>query len=253
MNWREKLDSPWDQLAPHRHNQLEGGEDPTFTEVFLPRIFEILGRINGLEGFDVLDVGCGTGHLTRILSEHVGSIVGIDPSSASISIAVETARTGPDLEFQCVSIEDYAKEHSGRFDLVIAHMTLHAVEDLDEVLQGMSGVLRQDGWALYSIPHPCFWSLIKAEIGEDDFQYHLESSHVNSFRFADDRIITVPYYHRSLQTYSYDLRSNGFCLVQVDEPLPSPDTMKLYERPWIYPGFLFLLCRKLPTESNNVS
>jgi trans-aconitate methyltransferase len=47
-------------------------------------------------GESILDIGCGTGHLTKAIAESGAHVVGIDSSSGMI----ETARTTyPDLEF----------------------------------------------------------------------------------------------------------------------------------------------------------
>jgi 2-polyprenyl-3-methyl-5-hydroxy-6-metoxy-1,4-benzoquinol methylase len=46
-----------------------------------------LRGIENISDFVVLDIGCGTGFLTEILSYHVKKIIGVDPSKVSISIA----------------------------------------------------------------------------------------------------------------------------------------------------------------------
>ena len=251
MKWGRKVINPWDQLAPHRHKQLKEGRDITFANVLLPKLKDILCRIDNIERFRVLDIGCGTGFLTEILSHDVKEIMGIDPSQKSISIAKDYVDGNKKIELQCVSIEEFALKHSDEFDLALAHMTLQAIKDMDKAIADVSVVLRANGWFLFSIPHPCFWSLIKSDVGDENFHYHKSSSHENIFRFSEDLRISVPYFHRSLESYSSALSSNGFSILFFSEPFPPDDLMTKYHRPWFYPGFLFVLCRKCESTGKN--
>ena len=58
------------------------------------KILEELKLVPLHPGMDVLDVGCGTGAVTRILAERVspGRVVGLDLSKERLSVAREIAR-----------------------------------------------------------------------------------------------------------------------------------------------------------------
>ncbi len=245
------MGNAWDQIAPHRHLQLKEGRDMTFDNLLLPKLKDILNGLDNIDDFEVLDIGCGTGFLTEILSHHVKKIVGIDPSQKSISIARDYVDCIQNIQVECVSIEEFARKHSEKFDLAIAHMTLQAIEDIDKAISGISIILRENGWFLFSILHPCFWSSIKSDIGDNKFQYHIPSYHENIFRFSDDLKFFVPYFHRSLEIYSSALRYSGFSILNIFEPFPTDDLIKKYPRPWFYPGFLLVLCKKCNSEVQN--
>ena len=49
-------------------------------------------RFGGLRGLRVLDVGCGTGILARMLADHGALVVGLDPSAGMLAVARLTVR-----------------------------------------------------------------------------------------------------------------------------------------------------------------
>lgn len=79
-------------------------------------------------GQQVLDVGCGTGVLTRLAALTVGDkgeAVGIDPSPAMLRIARRNASTEANrASFKVAAIEDLPFD-SGRFDVVFSSCMLH--------------------------------------------------------------------------------------------------------------------------------
>lgn len=92
----------------------------------------------------VLDVGCGTGVLTRLAAELVGSegeVVGIDPSEEMIQVAKRSAaKRHSEADFQLGVIESLPFTDE-RFDIVLSSMMLHhlppelKVTGLQEILR----------------------------------------------------------------------------------------------------------------------
>jgi len=79
------------------------------------------------QGERFLDVGCGTGVLTRLAAETVGTsglAVGIDPAPRMIAVARKNAAGSSQAEFRLAAIERLPFE-SGSFDVAVASLMLH--------------------------------------------------------------------------------------------------------------------------------
>ena len=79
-----EIQSEWDVLCENRQNVIDSGKDFSLLSVTAPCIINALKESNSNK---ILDVGCGTGYLTAQLSKYCNKCVGIDISSASISLA----------------------------------------------------------------------------------------------------------------------------------------------------------------------
>lgn len=108
---------------------------------------EFLADVAFPERARVLDVGCGTGVLTRVLARRsdVGDIVGVDPAPSLLAKARELASALPNVAFQ---------EADGRnlpfadaiFDVVVFDSTLSHVPEPERALAEAYRVLRPAGW-----------------------------------------------------------------------------------------------------------
>jgi len=95
-------------------------------------------------GEAVLEVGCGTGSLTLVAGERVGStgrVCGIDPAPQMLAVARrKAARHGLPVEFQPGVIEQLAfPDHS--FDVVLSSAMMHHLPD-DLKRQGLKEIAR---------------------------------------------------------------------------------------------------------------
>jgi ubiquinone/menaquinone biosynthesis C-methylase UbiE len=107
----------------------------------LDKVDRLLGSLAGMQ---VLEVGCGVGHLTRRLAERGVDVVGIDanPQASEIS-GSERVRTmqAEDLDFDDRS-----------FDVIISVHALEHIPALEAALTEMARVLRPGGRALFIYP-----------------------------------------------------------------------------------------------------
>jgi ubiquinone/menaquinone biosynthesis C-methylase UbiE len=95
----------------------------------------------------VLEVGCGTGVLTRVLAEWpgVGEVIGIDPAASLIDKARDLAGGLSNVTFQVADGRDLAFDNSS-FDVVIFDSTLCHVPEPERALAEAFRVLRPAGW-----------------------------------------------------------------------------------------------------------
>jgi len=106
-----------------------------------------LGEIEFPSDARVLEVGCGTGPICRVLAEipDVGEVVGVDPSDRLLSKAKELSAS-----FDTISYEEGDGKHlrfgDASFDVVILHTVLTHVPSPDAILSEAYRVLKPKGW-----------------------------------------------------------------------------------------------------------
>lgn len=126
-----------------------------YEEFFLPAIFDqwppvLMSAAAVSKGDDVLDVGCGTGVLTRELTRHVednGSATGFDLSESMLGVA--RARC-PEATFRQGNVIDLPFDDQS-FDVVISAFMLMFVPDPEKALSEMRRVLKTGGRLVVSV------------------------------------------------------------------------------------------------------
>lgn len=95
----------------------------------------------------VLDLGCGTGNLTRTVAERWPrcEVVGVDPSAPFVEAARERAALlGPRVRFELGEADDLSLE-DGSVDAALALLVLPFVPDADRAVAQMLRVTRPGG------------------------------------------------------------------------------------------------------------
>lgn len=88
----------------------------------------------------VLDLGCGTGHLTAQIAEAGATILGVDSSA---EMTAEARRAYPALAFEVADARHLL--YIGRFDAVFSNAVLHWVTDADLAAAGIARALSRAG------------------------------------------------------------------------------------------------------------
>jgi SAM-dependent methyltransferase len=106
-------------------------------------------------GERVLDVACGQGRMSRYLARLGADVVGVDVSAAMLDKA---RATGPaDIAYVRADVTRHPSWWDGRpFAGCTCEMALMDIDDLTGTLSTVTTVLRQGGWFVVSIVHPCF-------------------------------------------------------------------------------------------------
>lgn len=91
-------------------------------------------------GERILDLGCGTGQLTRDLASLGAQVTGIDSSPQMIE---QARRNFPAIPFEVASAVDFRLDQT--FDAVFSNAVLHWVRDHDAAVESIARALRPGG------------------------------------------------------------------------------------------------------------
>lgn len=144
-------------------------------------------------GERVLDIGCGTGHLTATIADRGADVLGIDASGEMVAGARETY---PDLDFRHADARTFAPEK--QFDAVFSNAAIHWIpdDDQDAMLESVRSALVPDGRFV-------------AEMGGTGNVGQIEAATVDvlSERGYD---VTPPWYFPGIGEYTPRIESHGF-------------------------------------------
>jgi SAM-dependent methyltransferase len=108
-------------------------------------------------GKRVLDVACGEGYGTALLSRHAASITGVDVSDKAIAHASATYASLPNATFTCASCTDMPLP-AASVDLVVSFETLEHIDAHEAFLGEIARVLAPGGVLLMSCPNKAEYS-----------------------------------------------------------------------------------------------
>ncbi len=231
----------WCDSAELRRKQIESGTDLTFNKVFKPIFIE---KVLGLNREPILEVGAGTGHLSKELAANGLRITAVEPSTGMFKVAKEVL-DGSGVELINCLVDDLP-EHI-KYEVAISHLVAHVVNDSTRFFNSIANHLEVGGHFVFSIPHPCFFNGYKKIFG-DHYCYMESAQKEISFTITKDPnnvISGVPYHHRPLTSYISSLVSAGFAIDGFEETWPSYVVQKMYGEIWENPRYCVFICKKL--------
>jgi len=106
-----------------------------------------LAEITFPKGALVLEIGCGTGAVTRTLAgwPGVSRAVGIDPSAIFITKARELSSAVHNVSFEIADGRSLPQDNAS-FDVIVVHTALCHIPEPQELLTQARRVLRGGGW-----------------------------------------------------------------------------------------------------------
>jgi trans-aconitate methyltransferase len=100
----------------------------------------LLPLLNPQAGESILDLGCGSGHLTHDIAQSGAHVIGVD-SAASM---IEAARVSyPNIEFLVADARTFSFPFA--FDAIFSNATLHWIPEADVVVQHIVTALKTGG------------------------------------------------------------------------------------------------------------
>lgn len=114
-----------------------------------PLRMQYILKYSSLENKKILDVGCGGGLLSESLSQAGAKVTGIDLSEAALQVARDHDTTHQ-IDYQKISIEDFAEKNPGSFDVVTCMELLEHVPDPASVIKACAKLIKPDGLVFFS-------------------------------------------------------------------------------------------------------
>jgi trans-aconitate 2-methyltransferase len=128
--------------------------------------FDLLDLVEPLPGGTSIDLGCGTGELTRVLHERSQAATTLGLDSSETMLAKSSAQAGGGLSFEHGDISSFA----GQFDLVFSNAALQWLDDHESLIPAVAGHVKRGGQLAFQVPanadHPSH--LVAHEVAREE-------------------------------------------------------------------------------------
>ncbi len=117
----------------------------------------------GIDGKQILDVGCGGGILSEALAKAGGRVTGIDLSGQVLETArAHAGKAGLAIDYLQVSAEQMAEERPEFFDTVVCMELLEHVPDPARIVKACAALAKPGGDVFFSTINrtPASWLLV---------------------------------------------------------------------------------------------
>jgi methionine biosynthesis protein MetW len=218
---------------------VQGSLDPLRYDGHVVDSDEVSGIVTSMipRGARVLEVGCGTGSLSRIVADTCGAeVVGIEPDSHRAERARERG-----LQVHVGYLSPELIHKIGSFDVVLLADVLEHVPNPQTMLLLSRQVLKVGGAVVVSVPNVAHWS-VRADLVRGTFQYQptgiMDGTHLRWF---------------TLDTLKALIASSGFKVTnsRATAGMTLPDNVHRRPWRWLPSGYRVRLlrfgCRHWPT------
>ena len=140
----------------------------------------------------VLEIGCGTGNYTRLLTEkfNKANIIAVDKSRKVVEIAKKKLK-GKNIEFIVADADGLKLE--GEFDLITSNAAFQWLKDFEYAMLNYKNALTENGVISFSVFGPAtFWELghsLKAALGS-----HIKIDAADFLKKDEIEMITNKYF-----------------------------------------------------------
>ena len=124
------------------------------------------GKINFLEGLNILDIGCGGGLISEPMARLGGNVTGIDAAEKNIRIAKLHSKKN-NLEINYINTSPEKLIEKEKFDIILNLEIVEHVEDVNLFIQSCYKLLKKNGLMFTATLNRSFYSYVTAIIGAE--------------------------------------------------------------------------------------
>lgn len=198
----------WSQVSEEEMEAFGDGGDFFRQHLLNPALLKLLGNVSGKS---ILDAGCGTGYLSRILARKGAKMTGVEPTDVLFKYSLTKEKENPlGIHHLQQDLSNFNSEQ--KFDVVVSNMVFMDIPEYEKAINNCIASLKSQGIFIFSISHPCFedvgdeWEKNKQIVVKEYLkEYEVKRNHGYSF-------------HRPLSTYINFIIKCGCEIVQMIEP-----------------------------------
>lgn len=217
----------YDFMAEHYHNwrTKENPHGWFYNEMLeMPATLSLLGNVKGKK---ILDFGCGTGIYAKLLTKKGAILKGFDISPEMIKIAKQE---NPNLDLKIGS--GYKIPFNEKFDMVLASLVVHYLEDWNTMLKEVARVLNKNGIFIFSTGNPVSEFPDRIKFGKKKIKtfgnYFKEGRKYGVWKNIRGKDLKVFSYHKTYETIINCLLNNGFEIIGYKDTFPLKKAKKLF-------------------------
>lgn len=199
----------------YHENRIKKGQ--LFNEFIERPIIESL-ILNQQVGKNVLDIGCGSGIYTKLLSENNFKVTAIDASREMIKIA-RVFNSQNDANFINTSFEDFTTDI--KFDLILGSFSLGYFEDLESIFTKINSMLNHEGKVILSSIHPVRMSAKKRSFKGYIIDNYFDTNTYDTIIVKGKPSLSI--FKHTIQDVIEAAFKSGFYTERIIEPKPTKD------------------------------
>ncbi len=235
----------WEDHAGWWIDGFTAGADPEYEEQILPLAAAELAGARA-----ILDIGCGDGQISRMMSAAGADVVGIDPTLNQIRVAHERGGGASYLR----ATADGLPFSDASFDAAVACLVFEHIDAVDAAIAEVARVVEPGGRFCFFLNHPLLQTPGSGWIDDHVIDppeqywrigpYLIESETIEQVELG----VYIRFIHRPLSRYVNTLAEHGLMLERMVEPAPPPGFLERapeYEDAASIPRLLYLRLRRI--------
>lgn len=192
----------------------------------------------------VIDIACGTGYGTKIISEFSKHVVGVDISREAVSYA-KSSYKGIENSFIVGDACDYV--HTHKFDIVVSYETIEHIKNFEKVIKNYNRLLNKEGLLFVSSPNRTIKSPNRKFSDQPKNKFHTQEFTISELseylKNAGFNILSVYGQRKELNIRNNLLRKYYHKIIRLHERT-SPKLKKLSKISFLHPRYFIIVAKK---------